>query len=197
MPSRSSPVWHTGSPTTVVLMGVTATGKSTVMRELVEVLGWPAAEGDDFHPAGNVARMRAGLPLTDEDRWPWLRAIAVWIGAREAAGESSVVTCSALRRVYRDRLRDGHPSVWFAHLVVPPDLLAARIAARSGHFMPPGLLRSQLDTLEALEPDEPGVLLDARVSPEETAALIVRALVGVGRIPDGSVPPDRVTPPRT
>src|SRR5262245_25665629 len=103
---------------TVVVMGVSGSGKSTVMTRLVERLGWPSAEGDGFHSDTNVAKMSAGRPLTDDDRWPWLRTIAAWIGQREIAAENAVVTCSALKRPYRDLLRRGHPSVRFVHLVV-------------------------------------------------------------------------------
>src|SRR5688500_8429764 len=107
-----------GSPatTSIVVMGVSGSGKSTVAAGLVERLGWEFAEGDDFHPRENVEKMRSGLPLDDDDRRPWLRSLADWIGEREQAGTSVVVTCSALKRSYRDVLRDGHPSVWFAHV---------------------------------------------------------------------------------
>jgi gluconokinase len=152
---------------TVVLMGVSGSGKSTVMGRMVERLGWASAEGDDFHPAANVAKMASGHPLTDEDRWPWLRALATWIGEREAAGENAVVTCSALRRAYRDLLRDGHPSVRFVHLVVDPEVVARRMEQRSGHYMPPSLLASQLETLEALQPDEPGFVVSGELPPDQ------------------------------
>ena len=100
--------------------------------------------------------MAAGTPLDDEDRWPWLRRIAAWIGEQEAAGRDAVLTCSALKRSYRDLLRDGHPSVWFAHMQVSQQVLADRLAQRKGHYMPPSLLDSQLATLEPLADDEPG-----------------------------------------
>jgi gluconokinase len=158
-------------------MGVSGAGKSTVMQALAGALAWPTAEADEFHPTANVERMRSGVPLTDDDRSPWLQAIADWIGAQEVEGRSSIVTCSALRRVYRDRLRHGHPSVTFAHLVVPPDRLEARLARRSGHFMPATLLRSQLDTLEPLAPDEPGAAFDGEAPPVDIAARIIGALV--------------------
>jgi gluconokinase len=164
------------SLTTVVVMGVAGAGKSSVMAALTAKLGWPALEGDSLHPATNVAKMAAGVPLTDEDRAPWLEAIAAAIGAREAEGSSSVVTCSALRRRYRDVLRRGHPSVWFIHLVAPGDVLASRITNRIGHYMPPELLTSQLETLESLETDEPGSTIETAGSPDEIAERIVRAL---------------------
>jgi gluconokinase len=159
--------------TTIVVMGVTGTGKSTVMAALAERLGWPTAEGDDFHSPANVAKMRAGQPLTDADRWPWLEAIASWIGERERAGESAIVSCSALRRAYRDVLRQDHASVWFAHLATPPALIADRLEQRRGHYMPPSLLTSQLETLEPLEPDEPGATFGADRSLAETVAEIL------------------------
>ena len=113
-------------------MGVSGSGKSTVAATLVDRLGWEFAEGDDFHPAANVEKMRAGHPLDDEDRWPWLRSLAAWIGEHERAGRSVVVTCSALKRSYRDLLRDGHPSVWFAHVTATPELIRERVEHRTG-----------------------------------------------------------------
>jgi gluconokinase len=154
-------------------MGVSGSGKSTVMAELVRRVGWRSAEADEFMPAANIEKMRSGHPLTDEDRWPWLRALAAWIGEREAAGESGVMTCSALRRPYRDLLRDGHPSVWFAELDVPEAELANRLEHRSGHYMPASLLQSQLDTLEPLDPDEPG----ARIAADRPADVVAEAIL--------------------
>jgi gluconokinase len=136
-------------------------GKSAVMRELARELGWSSAEGDDYHPAANVARIAAGVPLTDKNRRPWLLALAAWAGEREAAGEDALVTCSALRRSYRDPMREGHASLSFAHLSASPDVLRGRMAARSGHYMPVSLLDSQLATLEPLQADEPGFTVDA------------------------------------
>src|SRR6476469_9435233 len=150
--------------TTIVVMGVSGSGKSTVARELVDRLGWEFAEGDDFHPPENVAKMAAGHPLDDEDRWPWLRTLAAWIGEHEAAGRSVVVTCSALKRSYRDLLRDGHPSVWFAHVTVDADALRRRLEARTGHYMPASLLDSQLATLEPLQDEEPGAAISGAAS---------------------------------
>jgi gluconokinase len=144
----------------LVVMGVSGSGKTTLADALGERLGWPVIEGDELHPAANVAKMRAGHPLTDEDRWPWLDAVAARIGEHEAAGRSCVVTCSALRRIYRDRLARGHPSVRFVQVTAEPSVLRERISRRTGHFMPASLLQSQLDTLEPLETDEPGVVLE-------------------------------------
>lgn len=155
------------SSTTLVLMGVSGAGKSTVMTALAARLGWATAEADDFHSAANVEKMRAGVPLTDEDRWPWLASLAAWIGEREAAsggaGEDAVVTCSALRRSYRDLLRTGHSSVRFVHLAAPPATLNVRLRSRPGHYMPPALLTSQIETLEPLAPDEPGMVVSAEM----------------------------------
>jgi len=147
--------------THLVVMGVTGTGKSTVARALRERLGWPFAEGDDLHPPANVAKMTAGIPLEDADRWPWLDAIAAWTIAEAALGHSTILTCSALHRSYRDRLRLAAEGTFFVHLVASPDVLAGRLAARTGHFMPPSLLASQLEALEPLRADEPGTAVDA------------------------------------
>lgn len=157
-------------------MGVAGSGKSSVMAALGDRLGWPALEGDSLHPQSNVEKMLSGRPLTDEDRRPWLERTAAWIDEREAERASSIVTCSALRRAYRDVLRDGHPSVWFVHLVAPPSILATRMERRDGHFMPRALLQSQLDTLEPLERDEPGWAINSVAAPGEIADRIAAAL---------------------
>jgi gluconokinase len=146
------------------------------MRVLADELGWPPAQADEFYSPANVAKMRSGMPLTDDDRWPWLEALATWIGERERSGENALVTCSALRRTYRDLLRCGHPSVWFAHLVVEPAVIADRLEHRRGHYMPAALLASQLDILEPLEPDEPGGAISARRPPPEIVADILARL---------------------
>jgi gluconokinase len=162
---------------TVVIMGVAGTGKTTVMRALADRLGWPTAESDDFHPPSNVAKMAAGHPLDDSDRWPWLASIAAWIGEREEAGECAIVTCSALRRAYRDVLRRDHPSVRFVHLVAAPAVLAERMAHRSGHYMPVSLLSSQLETLEGLQPNEPGIVVQADRPVAELVDEIIGAII--------------------
>lgn len=171
--------------TTVVIMGVSGSGKTTIERELARWLGWPAAEGDEFHPPANIEKMRSGHALTDADRWPWLERIACWIGERERAGESAIVTSSALRRSYRDRLRQGHPSVWFAYLMVSQRVLVDRVTHRLGHYMRASLLTSQLDALEPLGPDEPGVAIDADRPPAEVADEIIRLLPRHDRRPRG------------
>ncbi|WP_312858163.1 gluconokinase [Pseudonocardia pini] len=163
--------------TTLIVMGVSGSGKSTVAEEIVRRTGWDFAEGDDLHPEANRRKMAAGHPLTDEDRWPWLRLIAEWVGEREAAGRDAVVTCSALRRAYREVLADGHPSVRFVHLTVDPTALTDRVTNRTGHYMPASLLQSQLDTLEPLDPDEPGIEVDGTGDP---VAVVDRVLAPGG-----------------
>jgi gluconokinase len=158
----------------VVVMGVSGSGKTTVGHELAERLGVPYAEADEFHPRANIDKMSAGTPLTDEDRWPWLRAIAAWI-AEQAGRDGGVVTCSALKRRYRDLLRSAADSVWFLHLDGDRELIADRITSRHGHFMPPALLDSQFADLEPLDPDEPGLTVDVATPPEEIVELALRA----------------------
>jgi gluconokinase len=162
--------------TTIVVMGVSGSGKSTVAAELVARTGWEFAEGDSFHSKANVEKMASGHPLTDEDRWPWLRTLADWIGEHERAGRSVVVTCSALKRAYRDLLCDGHPSVHFAYIDVPKEVLAERLARRTGHYMPASLLESQLATLEPLQDDEPGFVVTTQADPGGVAEEILRDL---------------------
>jgi len=143
-----------------IIAGVSGSGKTTVGAMLAGRLNWPFADADDFHPEANVAKMRAGVPLTDEDRWPWLRAIAAWMDERIAAGESAVVTCSALRRAHRAVLLDGRPSAWVMFLLVDRDTLAERLATRHPHFFPPALLDSQLAAVDLPGPDEQAVIID-------------------------------------
>ena len=162
--------------TTIVVMGVSGAGKTSAAQEITRQLGWDFIEGDDLHPESNVAKMAAGTPLDDDDRWPWLRRVAEVIGEHEAAGRSLVITCSALKRSYREVLREGNPSVWFAHVDVPREVLAARLAARRGHFMPPSLLDSQLATLERLGEDEPGDVIDGDAPLDATVAQVLRDL---------------------
>jgi gluconokinase len=162
----------------IVVMGVSGSGKTSVAVELARRLGWDYVEGDDLHPAANVAKMAGGHPLDDEDRWPWLRRIAEVIGEHEAAGTGLIVTCSALKQSYRDRLRDGHPSVWFAHVDAPQAVIAERLQRRTGHYMPPSLLGSQLATLEPLTEEEPGRVVSGVGSVEETASQLLTDLRG-------------------
>ncbi|PPK63428.1 gluconokinase [Actinokineospora auranticolor] len=161
--------------TVVVVMGVSGSGKTTLAAGVAGALGVPLAEADEFHSAANIAKMRSGTPLTDEDRWPWLRAIGDWIRDRAATG-GGVVTCSALKRAYRDLLRESSPHVFFVELDAPRALLADRMANRSGHFMPASLLDSQLAVLEPLDPAEPGVRLDATATPADLVEAALRAV---------------------
>ncbi|WP_046500691.1 gluconokinase [Streptomyces odonnellii] len=162
------------TPHVVVVMGVAGTGKSTVGPLLAAALGVPYAEGDDFHPPANIARMSAGIPLEDADRWPWLDAIGRWAHGR--AGLGGVVSSSALKRAYRDRLRAAAPGAVFLHLTGDRALIGRRMAERKGHFMPPALLDSQFAALENLEPDEPGVSVDVSGTPQGITARAVAAL---------------------
>lgn len=144
----------------LVVMGVSGSGKSTVAVPLAKRLGWPFQEGDDLHPAANVAKMKAGIPLDDADRAPWLAAIGDWIAARLRAGSGGVVTCSALRRAYRDRLRRPGTGVTLIYLAGSRAVIGARVARRHGHFMPPALLDSQFTTLEEPTSDEHAIVVD-------------------------------------
>lgn len=163
-------------PTTVVVMGVSGSGKTTVAERLAERLHWEFAEGDDFHPRANVEKMAAGHPLDDDDRWPWLRTIGGWVDRREASGRSVVVTCSALKRSYRDLLREGRPSVWFAYVTVDAEVLRARLRERTGHYMPASLLESQLATLEPLQPDEAGAEISGAAPPDAVVDDLIATL---------------------
>ena len=164
------------APPVLVVMGVSGSGKTTVAKKLAEALGWTFEEGDDLHPAANVAKMRAGHPLDDEDRKPWLEAIGQWIDDQAARGEPGVITCSALKRVYRDHIRAGRPQVAFVFLKGSKELIAERLAHRHGHFMPPALLDSQFEALEEPGPDEPVITVDIAKSPEAQVADIERAV---------------------
>lgn len=157
----------------IVVMGVAGCGKSSVARALAVRAGVPMIEGDEHHSAANKAKMSAGVPLDDDDREPWLRTLAQTSAGMLAAGTSVVLTCSALKRRYRDLLRTAGPTVLFVHLSGDPSVIEERMAARTGHFMPTTLLASQLADLEPLAADEPGVAVDVAGSIEDqvTAAL--------------------------
>lgn len=163
----------------VVVMGVAGTGKTTVGPLVAEALGVPYAEGDDFHPAANIAKMSAGTPLDDDDRAPWLDAIGDWAHGRAGASGGGVVSCSALKRAYRDRLRAAAPGLVFLHLTGDRELIAGRMAARKGHFMTTRLLDSQFATLEPLGADEAGIAVD--VAPE-AAVIAERAVAALRRL---------------
>lgn len=150
----------------IVVMGVCGCGKTVIGRQLAHRLGYNFSEGDDYHPPGNVARMRAGIPLTDDDRRPWLEAIGARIAAARAAGEGLVVSCSALKRRYRDILRESGAAVHFVHLAGSPALIGQRMAGRSGHFMPASLIDSQFAALEPPQADESAETHDIALAPE-------------------------------
>lgn len=160
----------------VVVMGVSGCGKSTIARELATTLGVEFVEGDELHPPANVQRMAAGIPLTDHDRRDWLAAIGQRLGAAHEAGRGVIVACSALKRRYRDELRHRAPGLKLIHLHGDAPLLAERLESRSGHYMPPSLLPSQLQALELPGPDEDALVLDIRMPP---ARLVQQALVGL------------------
>lgn len=165
-----------GEVSVLVVMGVTGTGKSTVAALLAGRLGWDLEEGDDLHPPANVEKMRGGEPLTDEDRWPWLAAIAGWLGTRGAAG--GVVACSALRRAYRDRLRAGAAGLRFVPLAGDRALIGARQAARPGHFMPASLIDSQFAALEDPAGEADVIAVSVVPPPEAVVRAVLDALGG-------------------
>lgn len=188
----------------VVVMGVSGAGKTTVGERLAERLGLPFADADDFHPPENIAKMSRGEPLDDADRAPWLAAMAEWLSAHDAhhghgspardgatardggtggdGGRGGVLVSSALKHRYRDRLRKGAPRLFFLHLTGSEELIAERLRGRSGHFMPPSLLRSQFEALEPLREDEQGAEVSVDGSPGQT---LTRALAALGSAEDG------------
>ena len=158
----------------LVVMGVSGSGKSTVAAILAGQLGWDLEEGDDLHPPANVAKMASGQPLTDDDRWPWLDTVSEWITDHTTAGIPGIITCSALKRIYRDRMRG--PNVVFVHLAGSKDQIGQRLAARTDHFMPTTLLDSQMTTLEPPGPDENTLTVNVGRKPAEVAAEIIQRL---------------------
>jgi len=164
----------------VIVAGVSGSGKSTVGAMLAGRLGWRFADADTFHSAANIAKMRAGIPLSDEDRWPWLKAISAWMDELIARGEQAVLACSALKRSYRDLLLGGHPSARMIFLAVDREVLAKRLAARHGHFFPGQLLDSQFAALEPPQPGERVVSVAEAAEPAETVASIVAVLFPEG-----------------
>jgi len=164
------------APCALIVMGVSGSGKTTVGEKLAARIGWRYEDADHFHPASNVAKMSAGQPLTDEDRWPWLAAIAAEIDRASDAGEHIVIGCSALRRVYRDVLVHGRPDIRIVYLEGTQALIADRLGSRKGHFMPPGLLTSQFKTLEPPTPDEHAVTVSIDAPAEIIVDNILRQL---------------------
>ena len=169
----------TTSPRHIVVMGVAGTGKTSIGKAVAEELGAAFVEGDEFHPKANIDKMSSGIPLDDDDRRPWLETLAGKIRELDAEGERSVTACSALRRLYRDWLRQGHPDLFFVHLHTDYDVLLDRMQKRE-HFMPPSLLQSQFDTLEMLEDDESGVVVDVRVSIDEVVRAAMAGIRAAG-----------------
>jgi gluconokinase len=164
------------TPVVIVLMGVSGSGKSTVGAELSQVLGWPFRDADSFHPPANIEKMSRSVPLTDDDRWPWLDAINAWIGERLAHREPGIVSCSALKRAYRARIGARRQGVRLVYLLGSQDMIAARLAARTDHFMPPGLLASQFATLEEPGPEEKALVIGIAMPPRYMATSMIEKL---------------------
>ncbi len=166
----------TTNPCALVVMGVSGSGKSTIAERLAARLGWRCEDGDKYHPAANVAKMSAGHPLTDEDRWPWLQAIADEIDRTCKQSERAVIACSALKRAYRDVLVHGRSDVRIVFPNGTQELIAGRLAARKRHFMPPGLLTSQFKTLEPPQPTERPITVSIDAPVEAIVDAIIRQL---------------------
>ena len=175
------------APAVVIVMGVSGCGKSTVGALLASRLRWEFEDADWFHPASNVDKMHRGIPLTDEDRWPWLAAIAGWIDNTRLAGRHAVIACSALKRHYRDVLIGSRVDVRLVYLKGDETLIARRIATRHEHFMPRSLLHSQFDALEEPGADENPVVISIEPEPREIVARILSAL----RLSGEAVPPEQ------
>jgi ribose 5-phosphate isomerase A len=167
---------HRGNPPILVIMGVSGSGKSTIAEELSARLGWPFEEGDLLHPEANIAKMHAGIALTDADRLPWLERVAAWIDGQRSRKQPGIITCSALKRTYRQIVIGDRPEVRLVYLRGGRDLMAEHLAGRHGHFMPPALLRSQIDTLEEPDPGEDPLTVDAGASAAQIADEIIRYL---------------------
>jgi ribose 5-phosphate isomerase A len=171
-----SPHGHHGGPPVLVVMGVSGSGKTTVAEQLAAKLGWPFEEGDALHPAANVAKMHAGIPLTDADRAPWLAAVAAWIDGQRKAGKPGIITCSALKRSYRDLIIGDRPQVRLVYLRASREIVAQRLAGRQGHFMPPSLLQSQFEALEEPAPAEEPLVVDIGPPAAQLVEEIIRLL---------------------
>jgi ribose 5-phosphate isomerase A len=167
---------HRGSPPVLVIMGVSGAGKSTIAQELAARLGWAFEEGDSLHPEANIAKVHAGIPLTDADREPWLKRVAAWIDGQRAKKQPGIITCSALKRSYRQIIIDRRPEARLVYLRGSRELIARHLAGRDDHFMPASLLQSQIDTLEEPGPDEDPLIIDLGPPPSEIAEAIIRLL---------------------
>jgi carbohydrate kinase (thermoresistant glucokinase family) len=163
-------------PLVIVLMGVSGSGKSTAGAALSRSLGWPFRDADSFHPPQNVEKMSRGVPLTDADRWPWLAAIAQWIDERCAAGEHGIVSCSALKRAYRERVIGARGRVRLVYLKGDKELIGQRLRARKNHFMPASLLDSQFSALEEPSVEESALIVSVAMSPRRVAGTIMDKL---------------------
>jgi carbohydrate kinase (thermoresistant glucokinase family) len=177
------PKTNQAAPAVLVLMGVSGSGKTTIAELLAKRLGWPYRDADEFHPKANIEKMKSGVPLTDEDRWPWLSAIAAWIDAERAQGRHAIVTCSALKRSYREIIVGDRRDVRLVFLKGSKELLAHRLKGRHGHFMPPALLQSQFDDLQAPGSDEKPVTVSVDATPAEIVLHIIEKLALAPRRP--------------
>lgn len=169
-------VAKTGGPSVIVVMGVASSGKTSLGERLAERLGWPFRDADSFHPPANVAKMSSGIPLNDDDRKPWLAAIAAWIDELRAAGEHGIVTCSALKRAYRRIIVGDRPDVALVYLKGSRELIGQRMAQRQHHFMPPSLLDSQFATLEEPGPEERPLVMPVELSKDEIVQRVLAEL---------------------
>lgn len=166
-------------PFVIVVGGPSGTGKTTIATKLAEALSWPSIEGDEFHSKENVAKMHSGVPLTDEDRRPWLQSLHKEVIAQSVREKKrTVLSCSSLKRAYRDTLRSGLPdgAVYFVLLTGTKDTLTRRVASRKGHFMNAALVQSQLDTLELLQPDEKGLCIDCETNVADIVNTILSSI---------------------
>src|ERR1700689_1337524 len=179
----------------LIVAGVSGSGKTTVGAMLAGRLGWRFADADEFHPAANIEKMRAGIPLTDDDRWPWLRAIGAWMDERIARNESAVITCSALKRSYRDMLLRGRPQARMVFLAADRQALARRLAARHGHFFPQQLLGTQFADLEPPRPGEHVVTIVPADDPGDTVTSIIAVLFSGEKGPGEDAVAGTSTPP--
>lgn len=175
-PNRAVPPSGRQPTTVVLLMGVSGCGKSTTGRNLSQALGWPYRDADEFHPEANVAKMRAGIALSDEDRWPWLDAIGAWIDDRRQAAAPAIVSCSALKRIYRRRLFAGRDGVRLVYLQGRRELIAQRLKGRKGHFMPSALLDSQFAALEEPGREEGALVVPVALAPKKVVRRIIEDL---------------------